>query len=176
MNLFEFFSKLFKKSSNNTNDYTGAGCMFINVNKTLVLSGYQPNKKSISGFGGKKEKNECYHQTAIRELFEELFNISHLSDNILNEIYEIIPLKIQYTNNYVNLIFSFDQLTNMLEILDYYKIKSNLYNTFPICLTELILNRNNQNSEILHLCLLPNINTKIKINKDFINDIKLLHL
>jgi len=171
--MFEFFSKLFKRPSTNLDEYTSAGCMFYNT--TLILGGYHPKKKYISGFGGKKEGNENYKETAIRELLEELFNIKKISNKALNEIYNIKPIKIQYTNKYVNLIYSFDQLTEILDILDYYKSVSSLYDSFPICMTELIFNRKiKENIEISHLCLLPNVNNSIKITSDLNNDIKLL--
>jgi hypothetical protein len=108
-------------------------------------------------------------------MIEELFNIFVIPDKLLNEIYEIKPLKINYSNKYVNLVYSFDQLDDILEIIHAYKLKSNLYYTFPTCINELIFNRKILNNEISHLCLLPIVKSQIKINTDFMNDIFLLN-
>ena len=161
---------------NNINNYTSAGCIFIE--KSLILSGYQKKKSNyiISGIGGKKEKNDKNPiHTAIREMVEELFNVTTISDKLLNELIEIKPKKIIMTKNHVNFVFTFFQLDEMLEIMYYYKIKSNIYSVFPTCINELLFNRKiNNNSEISHLCLLPIVKTKITIDNDFINDINSL--
>jgi hypothetical protein len=158
------------------NNYTSAGCIFIE--KSLILSGYQKKKSKyiISGIGGKKEKNDKNPiHTAIREMVEELFNVTTLSDKLLNELIQIKPKKTIITKNHVNFIFTFFQLDEMLEIMYDYKIKSNIYSVFPTCINELLFNRKiNNNSEISHLCLLPIVKTKITIDNDFINDINSL--
>ena len=173
MKLFDCF-----KSNNNSDDnidnYVGAGCIF--TNNKLILSGYQPYKKNpfISGIGGKKLENETYKKTALRELIEELFNISNISNTIIDRLLLINPIKIQYFNKYVNCIYNFNQLTHILDILNYYNTKSNLYLIFPRNIEDLIFNRNIKNGEISHLCLLPVINKKIIIDIEFNNDINLL--
>lgn len=166
-----------KRSDNDINNYTSAGCIFIERN--LILSGYQKknSKYIISGIGGKKENNDKNSlQTAIREMIEELFNVTTLSDKLLNELIKIKPKKTIITKNHVNYVFTFFELDEMLEIMNDYKIKSNIYSIFPTCINELLFNRKiNNNSEISHLCLLPIVKTKIIIDNDFMNDIYLLN-
>jgi hypothetical protein len=164
-----------KKHLDDINNYTSAGCIF--TDNTLILAGYQPYKKTpfISGIGGKKQKEETYAKTAMRELTEELLNIYDLSPNIYQDLYSIKPLHIQYANGYVNCIFNFDQLGQILEIVSLYNVESNLYTTFPKNITDLIFTRTINNNEISHLCLLPVINTNIQIDKDFNNDIITLY-
>jgi hypothetical protein len=169
---------LYSKSiDNDINNYKSAGCIFID--KNLILSGYQKknSKYIISGIGGKKENNDKNpNHTAIREMIEELFDVTTLPDKLLNELIEIKPKKIITSKNHVNFIFTFFQLDEMLEIMYDYKIRSNLYPIFPTCINELLFNRKiNNNCEILHLCLLPIVKTKIIIDNDFMNDIYLLN-
>lgn len=158
------------------NNYTSAGCIFIE--KSLILSGFQKKKSKyiISGIGGKKEKNDKNPiHTALREMIEELFNVTTISDKLLKELIEIKPKKTIITKNHVNFVFTFFQLDEMLEIMYDYKIKSNIYSVFPTCINELLFNRKiNNNSEISHLCLLPIVKTKIIIDNDFMNDINSL--
>jgi len=152
-----------------------AGIFF--TNGELVLCGYQSNKKipNISGFGGKKEDNDkTLMHTAIRETLEELFNIKpdiELIDNIIlifntNKITRLI-----INNDYYLVIYSFDNLELLLQLLQKNNIHSNLYDKFPSNISELIFTRKiDVNVEISHLCLLP-LKEKLKINSDFIKDI-----
>jgi hypothetical protein len=155
----------------NTN-YTGAGCIF--TDNILILAGYQPYKKTpyISGIGGKKQENETYSITAIRELIEELFDIKDLSPNILNELsYKFPkPTHVQYTSSYINCIFTFNQLNQILDIVSSLHINSKLYFVFPKNITELLFCRTIKEGEISHLCLLPVI-PNLKIDEEFNNDI-----
>ena len=174
MTILNFLSKLCNciPIKDNINNYNSAGCIFIN--NSLVLSGYQKKKTNyfISGIGGKKQNEDVnYIHTAIREMIEELFEIYIIPNKLLEELYEIKPLKINYSNKYVNIVYSFDHLDEMLEILYSYNLKSPLYISFPSCLNELIFNRKINNNEVTHLCLLPFVKTEIKIDKNFIKDI-----
>jgi hypothetical protein len=159
-------------SDNDLNNYTGAGCIF--TDNILILSGYQPHKKIpyISGIGGKKQNNETYIITVIRELIEELFDIKDLQSNIFKELSDTFPkpTHIQYTNNYVNCIFTFNQLNQILDILSSFNINSKLYPIFPKNVTELLFWRTIKDGEISHLCLLPVI-PNLKIDEEFNNDI-----
>ena len=177
MNLFKCFKSKDNFDLNNDpnfNNYKGAGCIVTDNN--LILAGYHPFKKTpyISGIGGGKQKNETYIITALRELVEELFNSYNISDILLNDLISVKPIKIHYTNNYVNCIYNFNQLNEMLDILDYHQFVSELYNRFPINYNDLIFNRIIKNGEISHLCLLPVINNNIIVDTDLNNDIKIL--
>ena len=150
-----------------------AGIFF--TNNKLVLAGYQPNKKVpfIGGIGGKKQNTELYHQTAIRETLEELFDIKP-SIELINTINTtILPQNVLITKNpenYSILIFSFRNLEQMLQILLELNIISPLYDIFPKNISELIFNRKDINSEITHLCLLP-LKENLTIDNNFMQDI-----
>jgi hypothetical protein len=152
--------------------YTSAGSFF--TNEKLVLCGYQQNKKisNISGFGGKKElKDKTYIETAIRETLEELFDIIPDKEitNIINM--NIIHKNVLIQDEYCMLTYTFDDLETILHILNKFQIKSNLYDNFPLTISELIFNRKiDSKSEISHLCLLP-LKENILIDNDFIKDI-----
>ena len=149
-------------------DFKGAGILFTNNN--LFLCGYQPNKKVpiISGIGGKKELNETIIQTAMRETVEELFDIK-INLILIDEINKhLIYKKLLYSNNYYTLIYSFDDLEILLNILNKL-IKSDLYELFPLNISDLIFKRKSKLiSEISNLCLLP-------LEKDLLIDSELIH-
>jgi len=147
-----------------------AGIFF--TNNKLVLAGYQPNKQVpfIGGIGGKKQDTELYHQTAIRETLEELFDIKP-SIELINTInITILPQNVLIINNYFILIFSFRNLEQILHILLESNIVSPLYDIFPKNISELIFNRKDMNSEITHLCLLP-LKENLTIDNNFMQDI-----
>ena len=151
-------------------DFKGAGILFTNNN--LFLCGYQPNKKVpiISGIGGKKELNETIIQTAIREIVEELFDVN--PDLILiEEINKHLSCKkLINNNNYYTLIYSFNDLEILLNILNK-SIKSDLYELFPLNISDLILKRKSMiTSEISKLCLLP-LEKDLTIDPNLIQDI-----
>jgi hypothetical protein len=163
----------------NSIKYTSAGTFF--TDGKLVLCGYQPNKKlpSINGLGGKKDPNDkTYIETAIRETLEELFDI--VPDK---QIIKYINLKIIHKNliiqqNYYMLVYSFEDLELILQLLNQKEITSNLYDIFPRTISDLIFFRkidSKKNSEISHLCLLP-IVTDVNIHSNLIKDITLFLL
>lgn len=149
-----------------------AGTFFTNGN--LVLCGYQQNKQvpSISGFGGKKENTDpTLTYTAIRETLEELFDITP-DHNLINNIDDDLNIKnVIVHDNYHMIIYSFEDLEIILNILFQNNITSNLYDELPNNISDLILKRKiDQNSEISHLCLLP-LKENLQLNVDFIQDI-----
>jgi 8-oxo-dGTP pyrophosphatase MutT (NUDIX family) len=157
---------------NNIHEYNSAGSFF--TDGKLVLSGYQQNKKQshISGFGGKKEYNDnSYIETAIRETLEELFDIKPTIEIITIVNLNIIHKKLIIHNNYYILVYSFEDLELILNLLNKNNIASKLYDIFPLTISELIFNRKiDSTSEISHLCLLP-LKKNINIDNDFIQDI-----
>jgi len=165
-------SILSKVNINTHINYTSAGSLY--TNNKLVLCGYQQNKQNstISGFGGKKETtDESYIETAIRETLEELFNIVPNKEIIHLINANINHNKLIIQDNYYMLVYSFDDLELMLNLLNKNQITSKLYDSFPVTLSDLILNRKiNNESEISHICLLP-LKQNITINNEFIKDI-----
>jgi hypothetical protein len=153
--------------------YIGAGCLFTNHNH--VLAGYHHRKSIpfIGGFGGKKEKNEVYEESAIREMVEELFNVTNVSFTLIINIKKIIPLKTLHHNNYYILVYTFDDLLTILTECKKF-VKSDLYEKMPDTVETLIFDRlYNEKSEISTLCLLPK-SKFLKIEKDFILDISMI--
>ena len=127
----------------------------------------------IGGFGGKKEKNEVYEETAIREMVEELFNVTNVSFTLIINIKKIIPLKTLHHNNYYILVYTFDDLLTILAECNKF-IKSDLYEIMPTTIESLIFNRlYNEKSEISTLCLLPK-SKFLKIEKDFTIDVSMM--
>jgi hypothetical protein len=135
-------------------EYSSAGCIFTNGRH--VLGGYQPSKATpcISGIGGKKEGDEEFIETAMREMLEELFGIYNRKD--LTKSLMAIPYeRLLISGDYLNVVYNFDGLVKILEELRNLYAVSSLYMELPLTLTELILNRLPVDSEISHLCLLP---------------------
>ena len=155
------------------NGFIGAGCLF--TNHAHVLAGFHHRKSIpfIGGFGGKKEKNEVYEETAIREMVEELFNVTNVSFTLIINIKKIIPLKTLHHNNYYILVYTFDDLLTILAECNKF-VKSDLYEKMPTTVESLIFNRlYNEKSEISTLCLLPK-SKFLKIENDFAVDISML--
>ena len=155
--------------------YESAGCLF--TNKTLVLGGYQPGKSAshISGIGGTKAPGEEFQQTAFRETLEELYHIEKFPAGLLDMIeYIIIPAGVQQNGNYVMIILTFEHLEMILKICKKFSLKSPLYDTIPLKLTDLIFNRRlDTTAEVTHLTLVP-LDKNIKFDPYFIEDIALL--
>jgi hypothetical protein len=145
------------KSESNQN-ITNAGCLF--TDNRHVLAGFQPHKKEkiISGFGGKGEEGETSIQTAWRETLEELFEFP---SDVIGGLVEEIGLKIKYfktfTNgNYTVFVYTFQQLFEILCMIEEKELQSPLYDTFPTELFELILYRKPKlTSEVQQITLLP---------------------
>ena len=56
-----------------------SGVIFINELNTTVLCGYNIKINRISGIGGKALENEDLNKTAIREMLEELFELTEIN-------------------------------------------------------------------------------------------------
>jgi len=151
-----------------------AGCVF--TNGSLILAGYQPNKKypSISGIGGTKKKGETPHVTAIRETVEELFHIKKVPAQLIDDIKEVIkPQKIVWNGEYCMFLYSFQDLETIMLICKEAGIMSPLYDRQPLTIIDLLLHRiKNPKAEISHLCFLPLVSVPY-INRGFVEDIKL---
>jgi len=109
--------------------------------------------------------------TAIRETLEELFNIKPDIELINNIILIFSNNKTILNNDYYLIIYSFDNLELLLQLLQKNNIHSNLYDKIPSNISELIFTRKiDINIEISHLCLLP-LKENVQLNSDFIQDI-----
>jgi hypothetical protein len=158
-------------------EFTAAGTIF--TDGKLLLAGYQPKKTipCISGIGGKREGEELYMTTAIRETIEELFGIVDIPSNLIEEInLKIIPQSIEQNGGYIIAIYSFIDLIQILNIVSSYSLPTPLYEVLPISLHELLFNRTYTcEAEISHLVLLPVV-SQLTIDNDLLQDISLYNL
>ncbi len=152
-----------------------AGCLF--TDGKLVLAGYQPGKSTprISGFGGKPNGDESPTYTAYRETMEELLGHKSIPEHFIFELRQFMkPKKVIQQSDYYILVFSFEDLEQILKMAEMYMKKSEYYETIPVTLQELIFNRSNYDkAEVQQLCLLPLVKG-IYIDKYFQEDINLL--
>jgi hypothetical protein len=125
-----------------------SGCLF--TNGTHVLAGYQ--KGSISGIGGKANKDEEPQATALREMLEEIFGIVFDIEKI-----RMVPKKIIVKKSYTIFVYSFDDLEAMCSVLKGSCV-SPMYTEIPTTVWDLIVKRLPTKSEVSSLCLLPLVN------------------
>jgi hypothetical protein len=126
-----------------------SGVLF--TDNKVVLAGYHPKKKQISGIGGKARPGESSHDTAMREMLEELFGYT---DTTLLKDIQLTPQQMLLTDGYIVYVYSFHDLEIMLDILC--KHPSPYYAVFPKTCSDLVFNRRAPpDAEITHLCILP---------------------
>lgn len=157
--------------------YTSAGCIFLGENH--VLAGFQ-NKPApcISGIGGKKQGDEIFFETAIREMLEELLGIydSDLIDPLLSIEYE----KVVNNGDYYIVVYTFSALEKMMRLVKHLGCTSPFYSELPITVCDLVFKRKafsananaNARQEITHLCILPIAAAQIK--RCFLDDLRLV--
>lgn len=150
--------------------WNSAGCFF--TDGRYFLAGYQRKKTCISGIGGMKNIGEQPIYTAIRETIEELFDIL-VPASVILEIIDVIYAKQTVNGSYIMFVLSFDDLDTIISFLHNCNITSNLYDTFPKNVVELVFNRKVCTSEISHLALLPFVKN-LKISHEILDDIRIV--
>ena len=128
----DYYSKYLDMMHSEKNKYGGAGFMFYEKNGTtlnflLGLDNKSVDKQRLGIFGGAKErKDKSPLYTAVREIFEELFNISPVGldifiDRIQKKIddYSIIEKVFVKSNNEVCYIADINILNLFIEHLVY---------------------------------------------------------
>jgi hypothetical protein len=166
-------SFLTKRKVHSYTNFKAAGCVFMN--ETHILAAYQPNKKRphISGFGGKRMNDETFLQTALRETVEELFDLEVPQKLLRTLTQTVFPTKVILRESYVCVIYTFDQLIDILQICKKF-LEKTIYPAFPESLEELILKRQPRaTSELGHLCLLPLVRG-LQIDPLFMEDFNIL--
>jgi hypothetical protein len=161
-------------------NFTAAGCLFYN--EQFLLAGYQPRKQRpvLSGLGGKREEGEEFWTTALRETVEELFELSTVPPGWIEQIQCSVPHKGFLKNgDYVSVLYSFDDLQKILEILKTLQCQSELYEEFPTNLLALLFNRKQLEypAEVSHLTFLPLVLHAVDtpfVSSDFLKDMRLL--
>lgn len=145
------------------------------MNETHILAAYQPNKKRphISGFGGKRMNDETFLQTAIRETVEELFDVEVPQKLLRTLTQTMCPTKVVLRGSYVCVIYTFDQLMDILEICKK-TLEKTIYPVFPETLEDLMLKRQPKiTSELSHICLLPLVGG-LQIDPLFLEDFNMI--
>lgn len=162
--------------------FHGAGCMFVNHSHVLVGISKQWNENGISsldGFGGKKIGKESWKQCAFRETVEEFFGVKRVPQTLLKALEEkIIPQKVLCKDNYLTLVYNFDQLSTFLRLCAKYLRKVPLYHKVPRTMEELIMGRKlSDGSEISHIVLWPLYykHTTYEIALHFHSDVQMLN-
>lgn len=161
-------------------NFSSAGCLFSN--EQFVLAGYQPRKQKpfLSGLGGKREGEESYLVTALRETVEELFEIQTVPLEWIEEIQSrITPKGILKNGDYISVLYSFLDLEVILCILESKNFRSELYESFPMSVFELVFHRKllDYPAEISHITLLPLVQHNLEtpfVSPYFLKDIRLL--
>lgn len=146
---------------------------------TLVLGGYHPKNKIISGIGGKSEYEESPSFTATRELIEELlgFSPSPLLTRLIEELF--LDYQSFQNSSYTFFVLSFKQLEQILKLVQLSSVPSPFYLSFPQNIQDLVQKRiilNEDSSiqqEISYLYLLP-LTSSLEIDPLFKQDLNLI--
>jgi hypothetical protein len=178
--LFNLFCCFYSKStyidsSVNVSKFNSAGVLF--TDDTYVLAGSQNIKKTlyISGIGGKKENNETYMDTALREMVEEIFDIqpSHIDLELLKKKFK--PKMVFQVKTYITVVYTFIDLQNIANFLNNRGFQSRLYNIFPLSVDDIVKERITCfNTEIYKLHLIEfakRENYPKTVHTDFIHDL-----
>ena len=130
-----------------------SGVLFTDNN--VLLAGYQPKQKTISGIGGMANPGETTHQTAMREMLEELFGYEIIPADLLKDV-QLSPQRVLWSKDYVVYVYSFRDLEVILDIIKWHNIRSPFYAVLPLSCADLVFKRRTPpDAEITHLCVLP---------------------
>ena len=163
-----------------SNDYSGAGCMW--VNDTHVLAAIHTRNprshkpKKISGFGGKPLQGEVWWQTAFRETVEEIFHVQEVPTELLTLLRSrLVPLTVvhQTAPSYITLVFSFADLKQFLKLSRRF-VRTSLYVQFPKTVDELVFKRLlSDQSEISHILYWPRVfrGSRFRFSSDLLHDL-----
>lgn len=166
-------------------EWAGAGCIF--TNGRVLLAGYQPGKRTptISGIGGTRDDaDRDVFDTAMRETLEELFGDIEITTRLLDYIRRDLPpvkkleSEISGWGTYVSIVYTFDDLENLMRIIAKKKLKSDMYSSYPHTLSDLIVHRKlTKDAEISHICVLPVVkhdDPETFVSSDVMDDIDAL--
>lgn len=101
------------------------------------------------------------------QIDQNKINVNKLIDQIM-----LIPVQRYINNNfYINYIYNFEQLEQILHIIKNHNFTSKYYDEIPINILDLITKRKKVSGEIESLALLP-LQENLQVHKYFIKDIK----
>jgi len=132
--------------------------------------GYQPDKHSISGIGGKPIGAETPIETAFRETIEELFGLQP-SKNLIEVLVYNFGFKPEVKNgSYTMFIYTIDELLRFMYIVKSYSGPSPYYAKFPTSLESLLFDRRTPlGVEVTHLCMVPIIHEPFFVDQRDMN-------
>jgi hypothetical protein len=151
-----FKKKVMKKALPVIEDFEAAGVIF--TDERHVLAGWQPRKAQprLTGIGGMRNPGEPYMETALREMVEELYGCAEVPVTLLATLQKIEPTRVFQSDKYVNVVYTFKDLSSMLECINKAGIKSYYYEKPPVNLTDLVMKRKkSKTAEVETLALLP---------------------
>lgn len=120
-------------------EYESAGCLFTDGD--TFLAGFQRKQQRWTSFGGKKYHGETPFMTAIREVIEELFEVS-ITQTTLTKLLCSIHFSFQHRDDtYVYYIYSYNTIFEIIDILYEDGYETPLYEKWPTSLLELIEKR-----------------------------------
>lgn len=157
-------------------EWYGAGIMFTNSITALVGYKIINGAWMLSGFGGKREGDEEYYQTAIRETFEELYE-TNVTDEMVKYVEDRIKVS-QVINNkgYVLMICNYEQLNRIMLAAIRYVLDSPVYPALPYNSSTLVGTRNNASlAEYIYVGFVPihmllAENPPVSVDKHLISD------
>lgn len=148
-----------------------AGILFTDRN--LVLAGYNQHKFSITGIGGKKKDGEKPHQTAVREMLEELFEFVEIPERLTRIICDYFKFdNLICAKNYTTFVMSFEELNIIMSLFKFAgDLQSRVYDTIPLTIADLLFNRKiDVGAEFSHLALIP-CTYNLSLDHHFLQDI-----
>ena len=168
-------------------DFRGAGCLF--TNGEVVLAGYQKKRGDIviTGLGGKREEDESYIDTALRETVEELFHVKEVPPKLIGALKtHMKPVSVRGKEVpgwgvYVMVIYTFEDLEILLKYAERSSIRTSLYDRFPKTVSDLLLERRTGQSssapEIPYLSIVPldPDYANAPIQPEFLEDMEAIH-
>jgi hypothetical protein len=159
--------------------FQGAGCLFSKGDHALVgLHASKHGHVRICGFGGKREAEEPWWQTAFRETVEELLEPERIPFNLYHALRSMPPPRLLYDaeSEYVVLVYSTEDLETFLRICGEH-VTTPLYTTFPKTAEDLVFHRKPQRSaEISDIVFWPTTNRHrmFRVTRDLMGDMKAL--
>ena len=158
-------------------DFRAAGTLFTNGSHVLAAYQKDSSNPTVSGIGGKREGSETYMETAMRETVEELFGVDKVSYGLICKLaIRLQPLHVQKINSYVLVVYNFNELEKIIEIVRREIKTSPVYLVFPKTVSDLVLNRVYEVEpapEIMHLAILPIVKNSI-MDTEFVEDIRIV--
>ena len=168
-------------------EFRGAGCLF--TNGEVILAGYQKKRGDIviTGLGGKREEDESYIDTALRETIEELFHVKKVPPKLIDTLKShmkptsVRGKEVPGWGIYVMVIYTFEDLKILLKYTERASIRTSLYNTFPKTVSDLLLERGldrpSSPPEIAYLSIIPldPDYANAPIQPEFLEDMEAIH-